>query len=57
MRPGQPRHYLMCRPTYFTVSYEINPWMDRRTPVDTALAVAQWERLRDTCRDLGPRGL
>lgn len=53
MRPGQPRHYLMCRPTYFTVSYEINPWMDRRTPVDTALAVAQWERLRDTFRDLG----
>jgi len=53
MRPGQPRHYLMCRPTYFTVSYEINPWMDRRTPVDTPLAVAQWERLRDTFRDLG----
>ena len=53
MRPGQPRHYLMCRPTYFTVSYEINPWMDRRTLVDTALAVAQWERLRDTFRDLG----
>ncbi|WP_426309486.1 dimethylargininase [Cellulosimicrobium sp. E-16] len=53
MRPGQPRHYLMCRPTYFTVSYEINPWMDRRTPVDTPLAVAQWERLRDTYRDLG----
>lgn len=53
MRPGQSRDYLMCRPTYFTVSYEINPWMDRRTPVDTALAVAQWERLRDTFRDLG----
>ena len=53
MRPGQPRHYLMCRPTYFTVSYEINPWMDRRTPVDTPLAIAQWERLRDTYLDLG----
>lgn len=48
-----PRHYLMCRPTYFTVSYEINPWMDRSRPVDTPLAVAQWERLRDTFRDLG----
>lgn len=48
-----PRHYLMCRPTYFTVSYEINPWMDRSLPVDTALAVAQWERLRDTYVDLG----
>ncbi|OLT48093.1 dimethylargininase [Cellulosimicrobium sp. CUA-896] len=48
-----PRHYLMCRPTYFTVSYEINPWMDRSSPVDTPHAVAQWERLRDTFRDLG----
>ncbi|WP_100349903.1 dimethylargininase [Luteimicrobium subarcticum] len=43
----------MCPPTFFTVSYEINPWMDRRRPVDTALAVAQWERLRDLYRDLG----
>ncbi|OCI30621.1 dimethylarginine dimethylaminohydrolase family protein [Oerskovia enterophila] len=48
-----PRHYLMCRPTYFTVSYEINPWMDRARPVDTALAVSQWERLRDVYLDLG----
>ncbi|MDF2847126.1 MAG: N-dimethylarginine dimethylaminohydrolase [Oerskovia sp.] len=50
-----PRHYLMCRPTYFTVSYEINPWMDRARPVDTALAVSQWERLRDVYLDLGHR--
>jgi N-dimethylarginine dimethylaminohydrolase len=48
-----PRHYLMCRPTHFTVSYEINPWMDRARPVDTALAVWQWERLRDVYLDLG----
>jgi len=50
-----PRHYLMCRPTYFTVSYEINPWMDRARPVDTGLAVGQWERLRDVFLDLGHR--
>ncbi|WP_251150220.1 dimethylargininase [Cellulosimicrobium sp. Marseille-Q4280] len=53
MHADHPRRYLMCRPTYFTVSYEINPWMDRSRPVDTPLAVAQWERLRDTYRDLG----
>ncbi|MCB7136957.1 dimethylarginine dimethylaminohydrolase family protein [Cellulosimicrobium marinum] len=53
MHADHRRHYLMCRPTYFTVSYEINPWMDRSRPVDTPLAVAQWERLRDTHRDLG----
>ena len=52
-----PRHYLMCRPTYFTVSYEINPWMDRARPVDTALAVSQWERLRDVYLDLGMAAL
>jgi len=43
----------MCRPSYFTVSYEINPWMDVSVPVDTARAVAQWERLRDVHLDLG----
>jgi N-dimethylarginine dimethylaminohydrolase len=43
----------MCRPTYFDVVYSINPWMDPRKPVDTALAVAQWERLRQVYLDLG----
>lgn len=47
------RHYLMCRPEHFTVTYEINPWMDVSKPVDVATAVAQWERLRDTFLDLG----
>jgi N-dimethylarginine dimethylaminohydrolase len=47
------RSYLMCRPTYFTVEYAINPWMDTGRPVDTARAVAQWERLRDVYLDLG----
>jgi N-dimethylarginine dimethylaminohydrolase len=47
------RHYLMCEPRFFTVSYEINPWMDRTRPTDSSLAVRQWKRLRDTYRDLG----
>jgi N-dimethylarginine dimethylaminohydrolase len=47
------RRYLMCRPTYFAVDYAINPWMDPSAPVDTALAVAQWETLRRTYLDLG----
>nr|AGE11889.1 amidinotransferase [Streptomyces sp. NRRL F-4415] len=53
MRTARPRHYLMCRPTYFDVVYSINPWMDPRKPVDTSLAVAQWEQLRQAYRDLG----
>ena len=52
-RTATPRRYLMCPPTYFTVSYEINPWMDRGVPVDVALACRQWERLRETYLALG----
>ncbi|MFE5718725.1 dimethylargininase [Streptomyces erythrochromogenes] len=53
MRTARRRHYLMCRPTYFDVVYSINPWMDPGKPVDTALAVAQWERLREVYEGLG----
>jgi len=49
----QPRRYLMCPPAYFEVCYSINPWMDVTKPVDTALAVTQWERLRDVLLELG----
>ncbi len=52
-RLARPRRYLMCPPTFFTVSYVINPWMDPRVPVDPALARRQWEALRQTYRDLG----
>jgi N-dimethylarginine dimethylaminohydrolase len=47
------RRYLMCRPTYFAVSYKINPWMDPTAPYDTALAIEQWTRLREVFAELG----
>lgn len=47
------RHYLMCPPTHYTVRYQINPWMHPDQPTDTALAMRQWETLRDTYLDLG----
>jgi N-dimethylarginine dimethylaminohydrolase len=53
VRTARTRHYLMCRPTYFTVEYAINPWMDPDVEVDLALAIRQWEGLRDTYRALG----
>ena len=37
------QRFLMCRPTYFAVDYAINPWMDPTAPVDTDLAIRQWE--------------
>ncbi|MHA6512953.1 dimethylargininase [Tessaracoccus sp. Z1128] len=52
-RIQQRRRYLMCRPDFFTVSYEINPWMHRAHPTDTARAVRQWQALHDTYLGLG----
>jgi N-dimethylarginine dimethylaminohydrolase len=53
IRVAQPKHYLMCRPTYFDVTYAINPWMRPDKPVDTGAAIAQWETLRQIYLDLG----
>ncbi|WP_443073535.1 dimethylargininase [Streptomyces sp. NBC_01429] len=52
-RDASPRRYLMCPPVHFTVAYSINPWMNPAKPVDQALALAQWEDLRDRYRALG----
>ena len=52
-RIATPRRYLMCRPTHFAVTYRINPWMDPAAPYDNALAVRQWETLRQAFLDLG----
>ncbi|MFD6281104.1 dimethylargininase [Streptomyces sp. NPDC060209] len=49
------RHYLMCRPEHFDVSYVINPWMDPAKPVDTRTALLQWESLYSLYRSLGHR--
>ena len=51
--PNAVRQYLMCPPEHFEVSYSINPWMDPGKPVDPGLAMAQWERLRETYLALG----
>jgi len=54
-RTATRRHYVMCRPDHFAVTYVINPWMDPTVPVDRDLAVRQWETLRSTYLDLGHR--
>jgi N-dimethylarginine dimethylaminohydrolase len=54
-RRASLRDYVMCRPEHFTVAYAINPWMDPTRPVDTALAIRQWETLRATYTALGHR--
>ena len=52
-RTARIRRYAMTSPQFFAVDYAINPWMDTDNPVDTAVAVAQWEHLRDTYLRLG----
>ncbi|MEU6072665.1 dimethylargininase [Micromonospora sp. NPDC047074] len=52
-RVPRKRTYLMCSPEHFAVEYAINPWMDVTTPVDSELAVKQWDRLREALVGLG----
>src|SRR4051794_31823704 len=50
---GAGRSYIMCPPTFFAVSYSINPWMRPDDAVDTDRAIRQWRRLRDELVGLG----
>jgi N-dimethylarginine dimethylaminohydrolase len=43
----------MCRPTYFDVTYSINPWMKPHQPTSTQASLDQWKRLHDLFVDLG----
>lgn len=45
----------MTPPDHFAVSYAINPWMNPAMATDTALAIRQWENLRQTYVRLGHR--
>ena len=36
---------LMCRPDFYGIKYEINPWMRTRRGTDPAKSAAQWESL------------
>jgi N-dimethylarginine dimethylaminohydrolase len=44
---------LLCPPDFYSIRYEINPWMDRAKAVDEALAAHQWADLCNTLTDLG----
>jgi N-dimethylarginine dimethylaminohydrolase len=52
MNESAPR-ILMCRPDYFGIEYEINPWMHRTHPADHDIAMPQWESLHRILSDLG----
>jgi N-dimethylarginine dimethylaminohydrolase len=52
-RTATRRHYLMCAPTYFDVTYAINPWMSLDSAADAQLAEQQWNELRAAYLELG----
>jgi len=39
--------FLMCRPTFYGIHYRINPWMDLRRQANRAVALRQWQTLRE----------
>jgi len=43
----------MCPPENFVVEYAINAWMDPSNPVDTEVALKQWQRLYEVVTGLG----
>ncbi|HYK08899.1 MAG TPA: arginine deiminase-related protein [Candidatus Eisenbacteria bacterium] len=44
---------LMCRPDYFDVVYEINPWMDVQNRPDKKKSLKEWENVYKTYQKLG----
>lgn len=42
---------LMCRPTFYGINYEINPWMRIRRQPNRPLALRQWNALRETLQN------
>jgi len=52
-RVSRRRHYLMCPPTFFDVSYRINPWMHPDGTVSPLRAMQQWKTLRKAFVEAG----
>ncbi|VDL69725.1 unnamed protein product [Nippostrongylus brasiliensis] len=53
MLPKSTCRILMCRPTYYDVFYSLNPWMQRKDPVDKEKAMKQWNTLKETIEKCG----
>lgn len=44
---------LMCRPDYYAIKYEINPWMRLEQQAHHDVALSQWDTLYQCIRDCG----
>jgi N-dimethylarginine dimethylaminohydrolase len=46
---------LMCPPDHYGIEYEINAWMDKSRQADHALAIEQWNGLREKLEAVGAK--
>jgi N-dimethylarginine dimethylaminohydrolase len=53
MLSNSTRNFFLIPPTYFSIDYSINEWMDPNNQADKELAQVQWESLRNAYVDLG----
>jgi N-dimethylarginine dimethylaminohydrolase len=45
--------FLMCRPEFYGIHYQINPWMNIHNGSDKDKAVSQWNALESKIKELG----
>ena len=43
----------MCRPDFYSISYEINPWMNINNPANSVKAYTDWGKIYNTIKSLG----
>ena len=49
------KNILVCRPTYFGIDYEINPWMSKNFKTSKKLFLKQWDLLCNSLKDSGAK--
>lgn len=46
-------YFLLCKPEFYAINYQINPWMDIKNGVSKDKVVEQWSSLESKIKELG----
>src|SRR5574343_1999485 len=57
LREPAMKTFLLCRPKYYNVNYEINPWMHLNNKANQKLALEQWDNLKDRINEHGGKAI
>jgi N-dimethylarginine dimethylaminohydrolase len=49
------KNILVCRPTYFGIDYEINPWMSKNSKTSKKIFLKQWDLLCKILKESGAK--